>query len=118
MAVMTQQKEIHRQRRHQRIRARIRGTKERPRLAVWKSNRYMSAQLIDDDEGKTLVGMTTRSVSGNTTLSEKAHELGKRVAASAKKVGVHTVVFDRGGYMYTGNVKAFADGAREGGLAF
>ena len=116
--IATKQKALNRARRHRRIRMRIHGTTKRPRLAISKSNRYISAQLIDDTEGKTLVGMTTRSLSGGATLSERARELGKHLAQAAKEAGVTSVVFDRGGYMYTGNVKACADGAREGGLTF
>ena len=116
--IVTKQKILNRERRHRRIRARVQGTAERPRLAVSKSNRYIAAQLIDDVAGKTLLGMTTRSLSGDATRSEKARELGTRVARAAKERGITDVVFDRGGYMYTGNIKACADGAREGGLTF
>ncbi|HEV8461496.1 MAG TPA: 50S ribosomal protein L18 [Gaiellaceae bacterium] len=106
-------------RRHRRVRGKIRGTAERPRLLVFRSNRGIFAQLIDDDAGKTLAsaGWTTLgSFKGNKT--EQAAEVGKQLAASAKKAGVETAVFDRGGYLYHGRVKALADGAREGGLSF
>ena len=106
-------------RRHRRVRGKIRGTAERPRLLVFRSNRGIFAQLIDDDSGKTVAsaGWTALgSFKGNKT--EQAAEVGKQLAASAKKAGIDTAVFDRGGYLYHGRVKALADGAREGGLSF
>jgi large subunit ribosomal protein L18 len=109
-----------RERRHRRVRRKIVGTAERPRLAVHRSNRGIEAQLVDDVEGKTLayaghVGLP-KTFKGSKT--EQAAEVGKLLAAAAKKAGVETVVFDRGGYLYHGRVKALADGAREGGLKF
>jgi large subunit ribosomal protein L18 len=109
-----------RERRHRRVRRKIVGTAERPRLAVHRSNRGIEAQLVDDFEGKTLayaghVGLP-KTFKGSKT--EQAAEVGKLLAAAAKKAGVETVVFDRGGYLYHGRVKALADGAREGGLKF
>jgi len=109
-----------RERRHRRVRRKIAGTAERPRLAVHRSNRGIEAQLIDDVEGKTLayaghIGLP-KSFKGSKT--EQAAEVGKLLAAAAKKAGIETVVFDRGGYLYHGRVKALADGAREGGLSF
>jgi len=109
-----------RERRHRRVRRKIAGTAERPRLAVHRSNRGIEAQLIDDVEGKTLayaghIGLP-KSFTGSKT--EQAAEVGKLLAAAAKKAGIETVVFDRGGYLYHGRVKALADGAREGGLSF
>ena len=107
-------------RRHRRVRGKIRGTAERPRLLVFRSNRGIFAQLIDDDAGKTIAGASwmelPKSFKGDKT--EQAAEVGKRLAASAKKAGVESVVFDRGGYLYHGRVKALAEGAREGGLSF
>jgi large subunit ribosomal protein L18 len=106
-------------RRHRRVRGKVRGTAERPRLLVFRSNRGIFAQLIDDDAGKTLAsaGWTTLgSFKGNKT--EQAAEVGKQLAASAKQAGIESAVFDRGGYLYHGRVKALADGAREGGLSF
>ena len=107
-------------RRHRRVRGKIRGTAERPRLAVFRSNRGIFAQLVDDDAGKTLARASwtglPKSFKGDKT--EQAAEVGKRLAEAAKKAGVETVVFDRGGYLYHGRVKALADGAREGGLSF
>ena len=109
-----------RERRHRRVRGKVRGTAERPRLMVFRSNRGIFAQLVDDDAGKTLAGASwvglPESFSGDKT--EQAREVGKAVAAAAKQVGVESVVFDRGGYLYHGRVKALADGAREGGLKF
>jgi large subunit ribosomal protein L18 len=88
-------------RRHRRVRAKLHGSAERPRLVVFRSNRGIEAQLVDDDAGRTL-----------------ASAVGKALATAAKKAGVDTCVFDRGGYLYHGRVKALADGAREGGLEF
>jgi large subunit ribosomal protein L18 len=108
-----------RARRHRRIRGKVFGTAERPRLVVFRSNKGISAQLIDDDSGKTLAGASwvgLKSFSGNKT--DQATQVGKALAASAKEAGIETVVFDRGGYLYHGRVKALADGAREGGLKF
>ena len=109
-----------RERRHRRIRGKIAGTAERPRLAVFRSNRGIFAQLIDDEAGKTLAGASwlglAKTFKGNK--SEQAAEVGKALAKAAKAAGVETCVFDRGGYRYHGRVKALADGAREGGLQF
>ena len=107
-------------RRHRRVRTKVRGTAERPRLAVFRSNRGIEAQLVDDDAGKTLASAShlalAKSFKGDKT--KQAEEVGKALAAAAKKAGVDTCVFDRGGYLYHGRVKALADGAREGGLSF
>ena len=107
-------------RRHRRVRGKIRGTAERPRLLVFRSNRGIFAQLVDDDAGRTLAAASwldlPKSFSGDK--SEQAAEVGKLLAAGGKKAGVESVVFDRGGYLYHGRVKALADGAREGGLSF
>jgi large subunit ribosomal protein L18 len=107
-------------RRHRRVRGKIRGTAERPRLAVFRSNKGIFAQLVDDDAGKTVAAMSwvnlPKSFKGDKT--EQATEVGKRLADAAKKAGVEGVVFDRGGYLYHGRVKALAEGAREGGLIF
>ena len=108
-----------RARRHRRIRGKVSGSAERPRLVVFRSNKGISAQLIDDDSGKTLAGASwvgLKSFSGNKT--EQATEVGKTLAAAAKEAGVEACVFDRGGYLYHGRVKALAEGAREGGLKF
>ncbi|HVC86830.1 MAG TPA: 50S ribosomal protein L18 [Gaiellaceae bacterium] len=107
-------------RRHRRVRGKVRGTAERPRLLVFRSNRGIFAQLIDDDAGRTLAAASwiglPKAFKGDKT--EQAAEVGKRLAEAAKKVGVDAVVFDRAGYLYHGRVKALADGAREGGLTF
>jgi large subunit ribosomal protein L18 len=109
-----------RARRHRRIRRRIFGTAERPRLVVFRSNRGIQAQLVDDVEAKTLAsaGHNQLKKTLKGTKSEQAAEVGKLLAENAKKAGIETVVFDRGGYLYHGRVKALADGAREGGLRF
>ena len=109
-----------RQRRHRRIRGKVAGTAERPRLVVFRSNKCISAQLVDDLAGTTLAGATWLGLkkSFKGTKTEQAAEVGKLVAEAAKKAGVETCVFDRGGYLYHGRVKALADGAREGGLKF
>ncbi len=111
----TQAKQLKHTRRHNRIRARISGTTSRPRLAVYKSNRYVHAQIIDDTLGTTLAFGSTREWKGKTKI-EGAQELGRELAKRAKAKGVTTVVFDRGGFRYTGRVAAVADAAREGGL--
>jgi len=102
------------------VRAKVHGTSERPRLVVFRSNRGIEAQLVDDDAGKTLASAShlalAKSFKGDKT--KQAEEVGKALAAAAKKAGVDTCVFDRGGYLYHGRVKALADGAREGGLEF
>jgi len=105
-------------RRHRRVRSKVAGTAERPRLAVFKSNRYIYAQLINDETHASLLAMSTKGLKTKSTSSKEAHALGKRVATEAKKQGVTTVVFDRGGFSYAGNVKNVAEGAREGGLIF
>jgi large subunit ribosomal protein L18 len=109
-----------RRRRHRRVRAKVRGNAERPRLVVFRSNRGIEAQLVDDDSGKTLASAShlalAKSFKGDKTAQAEA--VGKALAAAAKKDGIETCVFDRGGYLYHGRVKALADGAREGGLEF
>ena len=105
-------------RRHRRVRGKIRGTAERPRLAVYRSNRGIFAQLVDDDAGKTIVSASWTAVGAKGDKSEQAAAVGKALAVAAKKAGIETVVFDRAGYLYHGRVKALAEGAREGGLIF
>lgn len=112
----TSHKEISRTRRHARVRARISGTAERPRLAVFRSNRFVSVQVIDDTVGKTLAQAHGREFGG--ALSKQAEAVGKAVAERSKKAGIDTVVFDRGGYAYAAMIKLLADAAREGGLKF
>jgi large subunit ribosomal protein L18 len=118
MAVLTKREA--RERRHRRVRGKVAGTAERPRLVVFRSNLGIEAQLVDDVAGKTLAGTSwlalKKGFKGNKT--EQAAEVGKLLAAKAKQAGIESVVFDRGGYLYHGRVKALADGAREGGLKF
>jgi len=117
MTVMT--KPAQRLKRRRRVRAKVRGTAERPRISVFRSNRGIFAQLIDDDSGRTLasVNWTEADLRGLARM-QQATRAGALLADRAKAVGVDTAVFDRGGYKYHGRVKALADGAREGGLAF
>jgi large subunit ribosomal protein L18 len=109
-----------RRRRHRRVRAKVFGTAARPRLVVSRSNKGISAQLVDDLEGRTIAAASwlqlKRSFKGNKT--EQAGEVGKLLAQRAKQAGLETVVFDRAGYLYHGRVKALAEAAREGGLVF
>jgi len=111
------QKNSQRIRRHARIRARVIGTEAKPRLAVFRSNRFLYAQLINDETGKTLVSADSRKSTAKTK-SEQATEVGTMIAEGAKKAGITTVVFDRGGFRYQGNIAALAEGARKGGLTF
>ena len=114
MATLT--KKESRVRRHNRVRAKISGTAERPRLAFFRSNRFVSVQIIDDVAGTTLAQAHGREFPGS--LSVQAAAVGKAIAERAKKAGVTSVVFDRGGYSYAAQVKSLADAAREGGLTF
>jgi large subunit ribosomal protein L18 len=109
-----------RERRHRRVRRKIAGTVERPRLAVFRSSRGIEAQLVDDLDGRTLASANHLGLKKGFkgTKTEQAAEVGKLLAASAKKAGIEVVVFDRGGYLYHGRVKALAEAAREGGLRF
>lgn len=104
--------------RHGRVRSKISGTKEMPRLSVFRSSSHIYAQLIDDLSGKTLAAASSREVKGKGKKSELASEVGKLIASKAKEQKIEKVVFDRGGYAYHGRVKAVAEGAREGGLKF
>jgi large subunit ribosomal protein L18 len=103
---------------HKKIRSRVSGTGERPRLAVFRSNRYMYAQLIDDVLAITLASSSDISLSDKMTKVERAKTVGKKLAEEAKKKNITTVVFDRGGFSYRGRVQALADAAREAGLNF
>ncbi len=107
-----------RKKRQVRTRAKLRGTQDRPRISVHKSNRFMFVQLIDDEHGKTLIGLSERHIEGKLAKIEKAKQLGVQVAQKAKALKVTKAIFDRGGYSYHGKVKALAEGAREGGLEF
>ena len=111
-------KEQARRRRHARVRAKVRGTTERPRLAVYRSNRTIYVQVIDDANGTTLCAADSRATADAGDKSAQAKAVGKLIAERAKAAGIETVVFDRGGFLYHGRVKALAEGAREGGLNF
>ncbi len=111
-----QTREEYRRRRHFRVRKKVNGTAERPRLVVYRSLKHVYAQLVDDNTRRTLLTVTDNGLDGKKV--EKSFEVGKRIAERAKQAGVTAVVFDRGGYLYHGRVKAVADGAREGGLEF
>lgn len=114
---VTQFKKEKRIRRHKRIRTRVFGTKDKPRLSVFKSNRTLYAQLINDDRGATLAAAHTKASKKGKGL-EGAAAVGEDIAKKAKEHKISIVVFDRGGYMYTGKIKALAEGARKGGLKF
>ena len=103
---------------HKKIRSRVSGTGDRPRLAVFRSNRYMYAQLIDDVRGVTLVSASDLSLSDKMNKVERAKTVGTKLANEAKKVNITTVIFDRGGFSYRGRVQALADAARAAGLQF
>lgn len=111
------QKQMGRQRRHARIRARVHGTAECPRLAVFRSNRYVYAQLINDETGATVASADSRGGTGADARA-RAAEVGKRIAEAAKSQNIERAVFDRGGFRYQGVIASLADGAREGGLIF
>ena len=117
----TSAKVLRRARIHRRIRTRISGTADVPRLSVFRSNKQICAQLIDDESGVTLASCSSRQKDLNLqplSKTEQSREVGKKLAAVAVEKGIKQVVFDRGGFNYHGRVKALADGAREGGLNF
>ena len=121
MTVSAKQKQEARQKRHRRVRKLVRGTAERPRLAVHRSNRHIVAQVIDDASGRTLAAASTVEAdlrSGATGNKEAAAKVGRLVAERATAAGVTRVVFDRGGFLYHGRVAAVADAARDAGLEF
>lgn len=113
----TQKKAAQKLRRHARIRAKVSGTSKTPRLSVFKSNKYISAQLIDDEKGVTLASSSSKGSKGKTK-GDKAREVGADIAKAAKTKKILKVVFDRGGFTYTGNIKTLAESARKGGLKF
>ena len=113
---MKRTKEQSRKRIHMRVRKKVNGTAERPRLSVYRSNNAIYCQVINDLAGQTLASATSLGMTGNNVT--QATEVGKLIAERAKAAGIQSVVFDRGGYLYHGRVKALADGAREGGLQF
>jgi len=113
------QKEASRQRRHRRVRKKVRGTAARPRLSVFRSSKHIYAQVVDDVSGTTLASASTMEAearSGATANVDAAKDVGKRVGERAKSAGVESVVFDRGGFRYHGRVASVAEGAREAGL--
>ena len=118
MATLTVRQARHR--RHKRVRGKVSGTAERPRLVVTRSNRGIVAQLVDDTSGRTLASATWLQLKKSFKGDKKAQaaEVGKLLAESARKAEIQPVVFDRGGYLYHGRVKALAEAAREGGLEF
>jgi len=107
-------------RRKIRIRSKVQGVSERPRLSVYRSNKYIYAQIINDEKGETLIGISEKELPGKEKINktEKAKNLGKIIAKKAIAKKIKKVVFDRGNYAYHGRVKALAEGAREGGLEF
>jgi large subunit ribosomal protein L18 len=107
-----------RQRRHRRIRVTLAGTQDRPRLNVFRSLQHIYAQVIDDTTGTTLASASTLGADVSGTKTERARAVGRTIAERAREKGVSTVVFDRGGYLYHGRIKALADAAREAGLEF
>jgi large subunit ribosomal protein L18 len=122
MALGNKARQDRRLRRHRRVRRKVSGTQERPRLVVYRSLKNIEAQIVDDVKGVTLLGISTRSAdvrsSDDLSKSDRGKLAGKVLAERAKEKGITKVVFDRGGYLYHGRVKAFAEGAREGGLEF
>lgn len=106
------------QRRHRRVRKKVQGTAERPRLAVYRSNRHVYAQLIDDTTGKTLVAAASPAKTNGDKPVAVAKKVGSEIAEKAKASGISRAVFDRGGFQYHGRIQAVAEGAREGGLEF
>lgn len=120
---ISKQRLLARKRRHRRVRSKVFGTAERPRLNVFRSLRHVYAQIIDDEQGHTLVAVSTLEEGLRDDLAEldkssQAKVVGKALAERAQAKGIRQVVFDRGGYKYHGRVKALADGVREGGLEF
>ncbi|MCX6736466.1 MAG: 50S ribosomal protein L18 [Candidatus Parcubacteria bacterium] len=114
-AIKTQKRD----RRHARVRAKVLGTVERPRLSIFRSNKFIYAQIIDDEAGKTLVSASDMELKGKKKGKiESSKTIGVELAKKAKEKNISKVVFDRGGYLYAGRVKAVAEGAREGGLDF
>ncbi|TVP44275.1 MAG: 50S ribosomal protein L18 [Gemmatimonadales bacterium] len=116
---------LQRTRRHFRVRNKVHGSAERPRLVVFRSNRNIEGQVVDDESGRTVIGLSTIApdlrgfeAEGKNRKVEHAFAAGKLLGERAREAGIESVVFDRGGYRYHGRVKAFAEGAREGGLRF
>lgn len=121
MSDRSKTKRTARQRRHARVRKTVRGTQARPRLAVFRSNKHITAQIIDDRAGTTLVAASSAEAAMRSTAHgniAEAKQIGALLAERAKAKGISAVVFDRGGYLYHGRIAALADAAREGGLEF
>ena len=120
MSDKTKKKQLARARRHARVRKTVIGTADRPRLSVFRSNRHIVAQVIDDQSGVTLASASSidSNLAGDGSKSERATKVGSAIAERAKAAGVSAVVFDRGGFQYHGRVAALADAAREAGLEF
>jgi large subunit ribosomal protein L18 len=117
MPAIPKTREQQRHRRHLRVRKKVSGTADRPRLVIFRSLKHISAQIVDDVAGRTLLTVSSTTLeTGKKT--EKSLQVGKQIAERAKSAGITKVVFDRAGYQYHGRVKAVADGAREGGLEF
>lgn len=113
------QKTTRRQKRHRRIRAQVSGTVDKPRLSVYRSNKHIYAQLIDDEAGETLASASSLELGlDDESLMDAAETVGKTIAERGQKAGIEKVVFDRGGYNYTGRIEALADAARDNGLTF
>ena len=113
-----QDRKVNRSKRHKRVRVHVSGTAERPRLSVFRSLNHLYAQLIDDSSSHTLASVSTVNLKAKKNGMQEAAQVGKAIADKAKAAGVNTVVFDRGGFLYHGRIKALADAAREAGLEF
>jgi len=111
-------KNTKRKRRHKRVRAKVQGSAKRPRLSVFKSNRYVYVQLIDDVNSNTLAAASSKEIADKKTMTEQAQFVGGEIAKKALENNIKEVVFDRGGYAYGGRIKVLADAAREAGLKF
>jgi large subunit ribosomal protein L18 len=116
--IKRQDRKVNRLKRHKRVRVHVAGTAQRPRLAVFRSLNHLYAQLIDDSASRTLAAASTVEMKAKGNGVTQAAEVGKAIAAKAKAAGVNAVVFDRGGFLYHGRIKALADAAREAGLEF
>jgi len=116
--IKRQDRKVNRSKRHKRVRVHVSGTPQRPRLAVFRSLNHIYAQLIDDGESRTLASASTVELKAKGDGVAEAAQVGKSIAAKAQEKGVKSVVFDRGGFLYHGRIKALADAAREAGLEF
>jgi len=116
--IKRQDRKVNRGRRHRRVRVRVEGSQERPRLSVFRSLNHVYAQVIDDGAGRTVAAASTVDLKAKGNGLAQAQEVGKAIAQKAKAAGVSQVVFDRGGFLYHGRIKALADAAREAGLEF